>query len=205
MKTSESIESISTALATAQGEFPSVEKTKDNPYFKSKYADLSDILNACRPILAKHGLALIQAVSHDNGRIIVTTRLVHKSGQWFESSLSLRPDKDTPQAIGSVTTYGRRYSAEAMLGIAATHDDDGNVATYGNQAPTMNFKPNYEPKVVEIYTGTSPQKKILNDIFTSLQIKDVDVKATINQEIIAGSIPMSELQSYVMRKCNGKA
>lgn len=130
MRTSDNIELIVTALASAQAEFESVKKSKTNPAFKSKYAELADIFDAVKPALTKYGLAIVQAPSFADGRITVTTRLFHKSGQWLETSLSLRPAADDAQKIGSAITYARRYSLSSLLGIAADEDDDGNAASF---------------------------------------------------------------------------
>ncbi len=120
MKSSESTVKISAALVKAIGELSNPPNSATNPFFKSKYAPLPDILNHVRPVLAKHKLCVIQ----DAG---VTTRLVHESGEWLESdTLVLTPVKDDPQGVGSAITYARRYALSAMLGISSEDDDDAN-------------------------------------------------------------------------------
>jgi hypothetical protein len=79
-------------------------------------------------VFARNGLALVQGVESDDMSVTVTTRLLHKSGEWLESSLRLPMDKKTAQGVGSATTYGRRYGAAAMAGITQD-DDDGNGAS----------------------------------------------------------------------------
>lgn len=138
MKTSDDIKDICGALAKAQGEFDQIKKNATNTFFKTKYADLDAILKACNPALSKNGLALIQAPSFEEGRVYVKTRLVHSSGQWFETDLSLKPDKgDNAQAIGSAITYARRYSVEAILGVSASIDDDGEEAMDRGPSPMI--------------------------------------------------------------------
>ena len=129
MKTSEAIDKIAEALSLAQKEFKPVLKNKQNPHFKNWYADLSSIFDATREALSKYGLALVQAPLVFEGRVMVTTRIIHKSGQWIESELSLKPSGDTPQAVGSAITYARRYSAQSILGVDAEDDDDGNSSS----------------------------------------------------------------------------
>lgn len=129
IKTSEAIDKISEALSLAQGEFQPVIKNRTNPHYKNKYSDLSAIFEATRPALTKYGLALLQFPQVIDGRVNVITLLVHKSGQFFEGNLSLKPQSDVPQHCGSAITYGRRYSAQAILGIDAEEDDDGNLAS----------------------------------------------------------------------------
>lgn len=130
MRTSDNIDLLATALSQAQAEFPSVEKKKDNTRFKSKHSDIDAVMMACLPVLSKYGLCLIQPISNDQGGgVTVTTRIIHKSGQWLEESFTLYPDRKDAQAMGSVVTYGRRYAAKAMLGLADEQDDDGEAAT----------------------------------------------------------------------------
>lgn len=135
MKTSENIDQLATALTAAQGEIVPAPKDATNPHFKSRYADLSSIWSACRSALSKHGLAVIQTPSVQDGRVRITTRLIHKSGQWIESELDLKLIQDTPQAVGSAITYGRRYSLSAMVGVVSDDDDDGNVASGRSSQP----------------------------------------------------------------------
>lgn len=98
-----------------------------NPYFKSKYTDLATAVNHCRPILAEHGLAIIQTFDGPPEAPVIVTRLLHTSGEYIEGRLAMKPVKADPQSIGSLLTYGRRYSYLAMVGIAP-EDDDANSA-----------------------------------------------------------------------------
>lgn len=129
MNKSESIKEIATALSKFQGEIKNPANSADNPFFKSKYAPLSEILNIARPLLAKNGLSIIQTPSGDGQNIILTTTLLHNSGEWIESpELVLKADKATAQGAGSAITYARRYAISAILGISSEDDDDGNTA-----------------------------------------------------------------------------
>lgn len=130
MKMSEGVANIAAALAAFQAEVKNPANTADNPFFKSKYAPLHDILKQVRPLLAKHGLAIVQMPTGDGENIGIVTLLLHKSGEWIEACpLVLRADKTTAQGAGSAITYGRRYAVAAMLGISSEDDDDGNVAS----------------------------------------------------------------------------
>lgn len=130
MNKSESIKEIATALSKFQSEVDNPKNTADNPFFKSKYAPLNDILNLVRPILTKHGLSVLQSPSGDGEKIIITTMLMHSSGEWIElDPLILKADKITAQGAGSAITYGRRYAVSALLGISSEDDDDGNGAS----------------------------------------------------------------------------
>lgn len=134
MNKSESITKLSAALAKFQGEINNPINTATNPFFGSKYAPLGDILNTVRPVLAKHGLSVLQAPSGDGVNIHVITTLLHESGEWLEfPELILKADKPTAQGAGSAITYGRRYALSAILGISSEDDDDGNISTTHSQ------------------------------------------------------------------------
>ena len=128
MKTSETINELAGALAKAQLAMKNATADADNPYFKSKYADLATVRDAVTPALAANGIAVVQLTSSENGHLIVHTRLMHSSGQWIESQYPIMNDTAKPQAMGSALTYARRYSLSAICGIASEKDDDGNAA-----------------------------------------------------------------------------
>jgi hypothetical protein len=118
--------SLATALVAAIGELQNVAKTANNPYFKSKYAPLDAIVDATRPVLAKHGLAIQQMPIFEDGRAGVKTTILHKSG-FSTSSTLLLPLKDmSPQGVGGAITYARRYALAAVCGLATEDDLDGN-------------------------------------------------------------------------------
>ena len=134
------IDKLATALAKAQSEIVGARKTSKNPFFKSDYADLFEVLEATRPILSKHGLSIVQ--TNDGVEIIgstaflhVGTMLMHTSGQWIRSFIPLPIESPVNcHKLGSAMTYGRRYGLSAMVGIAQM-DDDGNAATERNTRP----------------------------------------------------------------------
>jgi hypothetical protein len=129
MEMSESINELSGALSKAQARIIGALKDAANPFFKSKYADLSSVWDAVREPLTANGLAVIQTTSAppDGSSVIVTTMLAHSSGQWVRDSLVLQPTKRDPQGIGSAITYGRRYALAAITGCPQI-DDDGEAA-----------------------------------------------------------------------------
>lgn len=136
MKTSETINELAAALAKAQGEMKNALAAQDNPFFKSKYAELSVVRDAVTPALTKNGIAVVQMTDIGEGCLIVCTRLIHSSGQWIESHYPITNDVNKPQAMGSAMTYARRYSLSAICGIASEKDDDGNAANaHGQDAP----------------------------------------------------------------------
>ena len=150
MRQSEQINELVTALAKAQGKITGALKDSENPFFKSKYADLASCWDAARDHLSANGLAVIQGTergepvsinwstknqkgdvtefSVTGHELVIITKLMHSSGQWIESSLNLIPGEATPQGVGSCITYGRRYGLCAIIGIAQV-DDDGNSSS----------------------------------------------------------------------------
>lgn len=130
MKTSESIKNIAAALCKFQQECDSPKKTAKNPHFKSKYAPLEEIIKVATPTMSANGLSHFQSTSSDGDSVVVTTVLMHTSGEFIESDpLRLPMGKATAQGAGSSLTYARRYSLCAILGIAAEEDDDANGAS----------------------------------------------------------------------------
>ena len=117
------------AFSVAQGEFRNVLKDSDNPFFRSKYADLGSVMEMIRPVLAKNSLAVSQILEPNSDLAIIETVLLHTSGQWISSTICLKPKENTPQGMGSAITYARRYSLSALLGVASEVDDDGNTAS----------------------------------------------------------------------------
>ena len=137
MQKSESIVALAAALAKAQGEVENASKNAANPHFKSRYADLAEVLNTVRPVFAKHGLAVTQFPSFDGGVAHVETILTHSSGEWMAGTASAPVSKQDAQGVGSAITYLRRYSLAAVAGIAQ-EDDDANGA--------VGQKPKEQPK-----------------------------------------------------------
>lgn len=132
MNQSEQINELISALSKAQGAMSAAAKDCSNPFFKSKYADLSSIWNACREPLSANGLAVIQTVQQRENGDVLYTMLGHSSGQWISSSMPLRIKSDGKtnelQVMGSCLTYLRRYALAAIVGVAPDEDDDGNSA-----------------------------------------------------------------------------
>lgn len=124
MRTSENVTEIFKALGIAQAAFTTVAKENENPFFKSKYADFTSIVEMLRPILGKNGLSFVQMPSLEGERMVLVTRICHQSGQWIESSCPIKTQKEDPQSLGSAVTYFRRYALSATLGIATGEGDD---------------------------------------------------------------------------------
>lgn len=130
----EDMAKLYTALISFQGECPVIKKTAKNPFFQSTYAPFEEIMHTVRPILCKHGLAVIFPLGKIGDIQVLKTRLVHESGVYIEAFEEIRPDKDTPQGRVAATTYAMRNGLRSILGLPTDDDDDGNVAS-GSQEP----------------------------------------------------------------------
>lgn len=144
---SESVLKIFPDLIKAQAEMSKPKKESNNPYFKSKYADLSSILEAVQPSLNAHGIGIIQPVESRDGKDFVKTLLIHASGEFIGSEVEIKNLKPgDSQAFGSGVSYARRYALQALLGLSAV-DDDGNKATIPDKA--MKEKTNAKIDILE--------------------------------------------------------
>lgn len=120
--------SLYAALAAAQAEMGKAIKDTSNPHFRTKYADLASVMDACMPALTRHGIAVIQPPCDEDGQRYVKTVLLHgETGQSAECRVPLIVSKNDMQGYGSAVTYARRYGLMSMAGIAP-EDDDGNAA-----------------------------------------------------------------------------
>ena len=127
MNQSEKTDAIAKAMVAVQQAIKPAPKTEQNPFFKSKYADLSGVWHACNEALTGNGIAVIQGGNMIDGHPVMVTTLLHTSGQWIAGAFPLVAVKPDPQAMGSAITYMRRYSLAAMVGVL-TEDDDGEAA-----------------------------------------------------------------------------
>lgn len=128
LRASKDTDKIDAALAKAQAKIKAAKRNATNPHFKSRFADLESVVEACGSALAESGIARIQAPSTgSDGSVVVTTRLSH-AGQFYEADLSTKPQQSGPQAVGSVITYLKRYGLAAMAGVPTGDDDDAEAA-----------------------------------------------------------------------------
>lgn len=126
------------AIAKAQGDFKTVRKDAENPFFKSAYATLAAVVEMLRKPLAESGIGYIQSITDGGGRLRMNTLITHKSGQFIISSIPFAlASTAKPQDIGSAITYAKRYGLQAAFGVVVAEDptdDDGNAAS-GNPSP----------------------------------------------------------------------
>lgn len=170
MEMSEKIDALAEALAKAQGEMKNAVKGCDNPFFKSKYADLAECLNVAREPLSKNGLSIFQANEGivESNKLAVTTLIMHSSGQFIKVTSSYPIQKNDAQGFGSTLTYARRYSLAAALGLAQ-EDDDGNSACepvekgqYQPKEPKKEQKPKAQPQATrDKFVKITPQGDVI--------------------------------------------
>lgn len=126
---------ITTALLAAQKEIESVDKDGKNPFFKSDYTTLNAAILACKSILNKHEIVVLQPITSDENGVYVATTLLHTSGEQIGSKHRIREAKDNdPQSQGSAITYARRYSLMSLLCMSSA-DDDGEKAQQAYRKP----------------------------------------------------------------------
>ena len=184
MTKSDSIKNIAGALVKFHSEVGKVKKSETNPFFKSKYADLSAILDVIDEPLQKAGLSYVQ---FPHGEYEMTTLLMHaESGEWIEDTFKMTPVKNDPQGQGSVITYQRRYAIGSILGLNIDNDDDGNKAS-GNAHKTA-----YTPRSASKTTETT----LSSDEVFDLALKTIsDAKNLDDISKVEHRIKLSKLLS----------
>lgn len=163
MKHSASLANIAPALVNAQAKIKNSLQTADNPFYKSTYATLDVVLDDVRPVLNRHGIAVMQDVTSSGDDVIISTMLLHVSGEWIQQDgMRLPMEKITPQGAGSAVTYGRRYTLPMMTGTATEKDDDGNAAEK---------KPTQSKATVTLEDGTTAKLAALpKDVVDGLKL-----------------------------------
>lgn len=169
MERSESIKEIANALCKFQSEVDKIKKDSKNPYFQSKYASLSNILDVIQAPLLACGLSIMQMPTNENQ---LQTLIMHVSGEWISSSYTMEPVKKDPQGIGSCITYQRRYALASILCLNIDDDDDGNNASGNNQEakqPASNSKKIISRDILN-------DQKVMNKMFEWLYKSESEAK-----------------------------
>ena len=153
MNKSETIVNLAVALAKAQGEFHAVKFDSVNPFLKNHFASLGALIEATKPILAKHGLSVTQIPFSEGDLVGVETILLHVSGEWVGGTMTLpageERGKSNAQVAGSIITYIRRYSYASILGLYADEDGDGNKPVEAKPESVAESEPVAEPMTIE--------------------------------------------------------
>ena len=197
MNKSESIKNLAVALGKAQSEIKAIPFDATNPFLKNKYASLGAIIVATKDILNKNGLTVSQPTTSDNGHIGVTTILMHDSGEYLESTITMvigdEKGLKLAQVAGSTITYLRRYSLASLLNLYSDEDTDGSApTTKAKSKPKSTPAPKMELKTAEDVTGAD--KKRYGDcmdeelagkmIGITKALNDKDTKADRREELL---------------------
>lgn len=187
MDKSQEIKSLAAALVKFQNEVQPVTRDGANPFFKSKYATLGNIIETIRTPMVKNGLSFSQLPVGENG---LTTILFHSSGEYISATVTMKPKDATPQGQGSAITYMRRYALSALLGLNTDEEDDGQAASrtpvsYDKEpipddaVPTVHIggesAPWNKPAVVKKVTVTA-QKKTIRELLDRQSLVDLESK-----------------------------
>jgi len=165
---SATIKELALALHKAQTKIKAALKDSTNPHFRSKYADLSSVVEAVKSPLNAEGIVFLQGVSGVENGVAVETMLLHVSGEWMSSTLEIPASKHDAQGYGSAITYGRRYGLQAMCGVPA-EDDDGNAATA--TAP----QPKYTSVALDLWNKLEPSVKAELQGYVEQIIHEIEV------------------------------
>jgi hypothetical protein len=178
MEKSESIKELATALCKFQGAVEKIKKSELNPFFKSKYADLSSILDVIRTPLSENGLSFVQ---FPKAEYELETMLMHTSGEWMSETYKMTPVKNDPQGMGSVITYQRRYALGAILGLNIDIDDDGNKGSdSGNKgAANKEVKDTRKTLTPEMITEWG---NVVKALATGYKLTEIEKKWKISDE-----------------------
>lgn len=173
MNRSETISKLALALVKFNNEVSSIPKDAKNPFYHSEYVTLDKLIISTRDILQKNGLSVMQFPLSVDGKIGIQTMLLHESGEFIESEpLYMTPAKaNDPQVAGSIISYLRRYSYQAILNLSTGEDDDANAATFVNSEP-----PKANGKL------TAKQAGRLLAIGLKAGIKEPEIKKVIKSE-----------------------
>ena len=179
MDKSESIKELAIAMSKAQSGMGGASKAANNPFFKSKYADLSEVIKVVKEPFASNGLSYVQFPIEDNGRVGVETILMHSSGEWMSNKFTVQLTKQDAQGAGSAITYCRRYGLQAVAGIPS-EDDDGNNASPANNTPIEDDKPwynepNYQSEIegiTQAIRGGMPAEQVIEQISKTFKISN---------------------------------
>lgn len=204
MKTSEQIDEIMPAFLAAQKDLDFAAKNKINQHLKNSYADLSEVIKAVKFSLNANGIAFIQTPDESEPTILkLTTRLIHESGQWLESVMTMPLVKTDPQGYGSAMAYARRYALSAITGIYADDDDDGQLASNRKKKEALSTAMQmFEQMPQPIQLKLRGIAEEIIDLHSKNELqKAIELKNSIN-DIDQQAAMWSQIPSYVRTAIN---
>ena len=179
---------LAAALVAALGSMSELRKdkkanvpTKSGGSYSYSYTDIASVLGYVRPILAEHGIAVMQPATCDGQHVSVSTVFLHRSGETKELPPLSMPCGRTPQEVGSAITYARRYSLLSALGLA-TEDDDGEAASKATKAPAK--APNPSQRQPSGGTLSDAQMRRLRALYGSIGIRNASDQKRISALIL---------------------
>lgn len=179
MEKSASIKNIGIALLGFHKLIGKIPKDSNNPFFKSAYASLPDILDKVDPCLIDSGLVLSQWPTGANG---LTTLLIHAdSGEYIQETYDMSPVKNDPQSIGSSITYQRRYAVGAVLSLNIDVDDDGNKASGTGENTGSTSTPPTDAKPWLNETDKEAWDKVVVALKGGKTMRDIQTKWAISK------------------------
>lgn len=174
-ETSPSTAALDEAMAKAQASIQAAAKDKVNPHFRSKYADLASVWEACRDALTSNGVFVSQWPVHsEDGRLHMITRLAHK-GEWIKARFSIPVSKQDAQGYAASLTYCKRMGLSAAVGVVADDDDDGESAVGRSRQQAAPARMQEAPKAVESIGDTYVRK--FNEATTAEAFEEEVAKA----------------------------
>jgi hypothetical protein len=189
MDMSESIKTLTAALAKAQGEFKAVPKLGHNPFLNNDYVQLDDIIDAIRAPLSQNGIAWVQPLTGDSDGLVLETLLLHESGEWMSCSAPIQAQAtkglSNLQSFGVALSYMRRYMLTTMLGINSGDDNDGEDDGKGKTKAKSNGnddKPETAPHWIE---DDKVRKRFWAWARGDLSLTDANVHEALNVEHVA--------------------
>lgn len=193
MKNSETLKAIAPALVKAQSEMSNAVKDAKNPFFKSSYADLNSVREACIPALNKYGITVLQPTVYEDGKPFVQTLLLHESGEYISSLTEIICNKiNDAQSHGSGVTYARRYGLQSMCNIGS-EDDDGNAASQPSKVETKK-EPAKKPLLEK---GTDNWKNVVNALLkgtgTMEQVKSKYIVLEMHEEELTNLLKVKKV------------
>jgi hypothetical protein len=184
------MENLAKALAKAQAEFTTVPQSGFNPHFKNKFSTLEDCINMTRPILSKHGLAISQMPNTLDGQYVLTTILMHESGESIVSNQPVVSMKQDPQSLGSALSYCRRYSLTGVLSLASgDFEDDGNAATAPAKATPAKAKATKNQTIADRVNATQHVGELMSlyeEVKGQLSENDTELFSKRKSELTKG-------------------
>lgn len=163
------------SLAKMQGSLDNAKKESENPFYKSKYADLSTCLVTAKKVMAENGLSVSQHCTFDGTNVHCVSVLGHSSGQMMVSTLVIPVTKKDPQGIGMAITYARRYALSSIIGLAQADDDAESSVSHdenGEQTPAYEYATDKQVKMIR--TIISKYKISTDSILNRYQVANLE-------------------------------